>query len=253
MKLVASLPLWASECLCMKCWFEALMAQLCFLLAHECVHSQSTTMQSVFSWPSLNISHLSQCLSQIHASLLFELIFNGIIINRPRVPLHSEKGTTSPTRLAVAAAKFRTTSKRRHALAVDTQRKRWGILTGEKRLRVKELSVLDAWDTWRLLLEGSRMDLGSKLQQRKWLPAKSKSMIRVIIYTNVVFWSPFLPFFIFSLHILVCWLSCTEFECLLQAGMASAKTTPPDGVGNNNDGQMADGWLGPSYGHCQAL
>jgi hypothetical protein len=40
--------------------------------------------------------------------------------NRPREQHHSEKGTTSRTRLAVAAEKFLITSKRRHALHADT-------------------------------------------------------------------------------------------------------------------------------------
>jgi len=40
--------------------------------------------------------------------------------NRPREQHPSEKGTTSRTRLAVAAEKFLITSKRRHALHADT-------------------------------------------------------------------------------------------------------------------------------------
>ena len=78
--------------------------------------------------------------------------------NRLREPHPSEKGTTSLTRHVAVVARLHTTSRRRHAQAVATPPRRWGIIIGDPRPRAGELLVPDVWDTWRPWPEGLRMD-----------------------------------------------------------------------------------------------
>ena len=94
--------------------------------------------------------------------------------NRLREPHPSEKGTTSLTRHVAVVARLRTTSRRRHAQAVATPPRRWGIIIRDPRPRAGELLVPDVWDTWRHWLVGLRMDLGRVHRLRSRLPPRSK-------------------------------------------------------------------------------
>ncbi len=133
----------------------------------------------LISWSSGHLSMIRSLENHVLSSHLCILTisfcpFYFLKYNRPRVPHHSEKGTTSRTRLVVGAERFPTTSKRRHALHADTPPRKWETLTGDKRQRAGELLVLDVWDTWRLWPAGSRMDSGREHKPRKWLLARSK-------------------------------------------------------------------------------
>jgi len=145
---------------------------------HSIWWTDRLSLDNSFTWcvkgcihPSLVL--LSKSFLDVYSNSFF-LHHASLKYYRQREPHHSEKGTTSRTRLAVAAERLPTTSKRRHALHADTQLRKWETLTGDRRQRAGELLVLDVWDTWRLWPAGSRMDSGREHKPRKWLLARSK-------------------------------------------------------------------------------
>lgn len=89
--------------------------------------------------------------------------------NRLREQPHSERDTTSPTLPAVVVERFPSTSKRRLALPVDTQQRRWETLTGDKRLRAAALPELDVCVIWRIWPVNSRMDSERELKHPRAL------------------------------------------------------------------------------------
>ncbi len=78
-----------------------------------------------------------------YLTLLLSSSFNINRQHRRKVQLPSEKGTTNPTRRAVDAGNLPTTSRRRHALAVDIPQRRCATSIGVKRPRGDELSGRD--------------------------------------------------------------------------------------------------------------
>lgn len=66
---------------------------------------------------------------------------------RQRVPLHSERGTTSRTRRAVGVERYHTTFRKRLAPPVDTLPRKREATTGEQRPRVVVLLELDVCAT----------------------------------------------------------------------------------------------------------
>lgn len=140
------------HCCCSQCWHN-----------HGAINGNIRRSRALRGWHHHSHENSNLLLSPLHSQY-----------NRRKVPHHSEKGTTSPTRLVAVVVRLLTTSKRTHAPAVVTPPKRWGATTGHQRPRVAEPSVLDVWDTWRLWPAGLRMDLGRELKPRKWLPARIK-------------------------------------------------------------------------------
>lgn len=100
----------------------------------------------------------------------------NVHFNRRKVRHHSERDTTSPTRLAVDVERFRITFKRRLVPPVHTQLPKREVTTGDKRQRVVVLLELDVCVTWRPWLVDSSMvservdKLRSKLPPTKHVP-----------------------------------------------------------------------------------